>query len=68
MRGRKMSVFVHPQSIKIVHAGGGGGGQKMANFSPRSYRMTPNPAAVKSLVTSALSSCFATLCRLVQVH
>ena len=32
--GQKMSVFVHAQGIKTVHAGGGG--QKMAKFCPRS--------------------------------
>ena len=26
--GQKMSVFVHAQGIKTVHAGGGGGGSK----------------------------------------
>ena len=36
MRGQKMSVFVHAQGIKTVHAGGRGGGQKMAKFCPRS--------------------------------
>ena len=35
--GQKMSIFVHAQGIKTVHAGaGGGGGQKMAKFCPRS--------------------------------
>ena len=29
-RGQKMSVFVHAQSVKTVHAGGWG--QRMANF------------------------------------
>ena len=32
--GKKMSVFVHPQGIKTVHAEGGG--QKMAKFCLRS--------------------------------
>ena len=32
--GQKMSVFVHAQGIKTVHAGGGD--QKMAKFCPRS--------------------------------
>ena len=32
--GQKMSVFVHAQGIKTVHAGGGG--QIMAKFCPRS--------------------------------
>ena len=37
-----MSVFVHAQGIKTVHAGGGGGGgPKMAKFCPRSCWMTP---------------------------
>ena len=35
----KMSVFVHAQGIKTVHAGGGG--QKKAKFCPRSCWMTP---------------------------
>ena len=34
--GQKMSVFVHAQGIKTVHAGGRGGSQKMAKFCPRS--------------------------------
>ena len=35
--GQKMSVFVHAQGIKTVHAGGRGEGcQKMAKFCPRS--------------------------------
>ena len=38
--GQKMSVFVHAQVIKTVHAGEGGG-QKMAKFCPRSCRMIP---------------------------
>ena len=29
--GQKMSVFVHAQGIKIVHAGGGGGVKKWQN-------------------------------------
>ena len=33
--GQKMSVFVHAQGIKTVHAGVGEG-QKMAKFCPRS--------------------------------
>jgi hypothetical protein len=33
MRGEGVSVFVHAQGIKTVHAGGGG--QKMAKFCPR---------------------------------
>ena len=33
--GHEMSVFVHAQGIKTVHAGGGVG-QKMAKFCPRS--------------------------------
>ena len=37
--GQKMSVFVHAQGIKTVHAGGGG--LKMAKFCPRSCWMTP---------------------------
>ena len=37
-----MSVFVHSQGIKTVHAGGGD--QKMEKFCPRSCRMTPNRA------------------------
>ena len=32
--GQKMSVFVHAQGIKPIHAGGGG--QKMVKFDPRS--------------------------------
>ena len=39
--GQKLSVFVHAQGIKTVHAGGGGGGQKMAKFCPSSCWMTP---------------------------
>ena len=34
-----MSVFVHAQGIKTVHAGGGGG-KKMAKFCPRTCRLT----------------------------
>ena len=34
--GQKMSVFVHAQGMKIVHAGGGGF-KKMAKFCPRSF-------------------------------
>ena len=34
-----MSVFVHAQGIKTVHARGLG--QKMAKLGPRSCRMTP---------------------------
>ena len=41
--GQKMSVFVHPQGIKTV---GGGGGQKMAKFPPRSCLMHPRLLAV----------------------
>ena len=33
--GQKMSVFVHAQGIKTVHAGDGGS-KKMANLCPRS--------------------------------
>ena len=33
--GQKISVFVHAQGIKTVHAGGRGG-QKIAKFGPRS--------------------------------
>ena len=33
--GRKMSVFVHAQVIKTVHAGEGGWGQIMEKFCPR---------------------------------
>ena len=43
MRGggaQKMSVFVHAQGIKTVHAGWGG--QKMAKFCPRSCWMPPS--------------------------
>ena len=36
MRGSKMSVFVHAQSIKTIHAGRG---QKMAKFYPRNCWM-----------------------------
>ena len=36
--GHNMSVFVHAQGIKTVHAGGG---QKMAKFCPRSCCMPP---------------------------
>ena len=32
----KLSVLVHAQGIKTVHAGGGGS-QKMAKFCPRSF-------------------------------
>ena len=32
--GQKISVFVHAQGIKTLHAGGGG--QKIAKFCPRS--------------------------------
>ena len=32
--GKKLSVFVHPHGMKTVNAEGGG--QKMANFCPRS--------------------------------
>ena len=39
MRGQKMSVFVHAQGIKLVHAGEGG--QKIAKFCPRSCWMPP---------------------------
>ena len=38
MRGegvKKYVFFVHAQVIKTVHAGGRGGGQKMAKFCPR---------------------------------
>ena len=38
---QKMSVFVHAQGIKTVHAKGGGG-QKMVKFCPHSCWMTPN--------------------------
>ena len=37
--GQKMSVFVHAQGLKTVHAGGlggGGGVKKMVKFCPRS--------------------------------
>ena len=37
--GQKMSVFVHAKGIKAVHVGEGG--QKMANFCPRSCWMPP---------------------------
>ena len=33
--GQKMSIFVHAQGIKTVHAGGGGV-KKMAKLCPRS--------------------------------
>ena len=38
-----MSVFVHAQGKKTVHAGAGV--QKMAKLCPRSYWMTPKPEA-----------------------
>ena len=38
-----MSVFVHAQGIKTVHARGGG--QKMAKFCPRSCCMPHNAVA-----------------------
>ena len=40
--GNKMSVLVHAQGIKTVHAGGRG--QKMAKLYPRSCWITPNGA------------------------
>ena len=38
--GSKMSVFVHAQGIKTVHAVGGEGGQTMPTFCPRNCWMT----------------------------
>ena len=49
--GPKMSVFVHAQGIKSVHAEGGGGGQKMAKFPPRSCLMHPRLLAVLDFQT-----------------
>ena len=46
-----MSVFVHPEGIKTVLAGGWGG-QKMAKFCPRSCWMPPYPLLATSLAVS----------------
>ena len=43
-----MSVFVHAQGIKTVHAGGGG--QKMAKFCPRSCWMPPSCNNIFSII------------------
>ena len=66
--GRKMSVFVHTQSIKTVHAGGGGGGggSKMAKFSPRSCSNSIQSvwqcSILRTLTTSNIDETFSLNC------
>ena len=58
-----MSVFVHAQGIKTVHAGGRG--QQMAKFCPRSCRMPPYNIVLSSTLSyDFLSELFVQMTRL----